>query len=148
MSSLRIFLRPGEKVFLNGAVLRADRKVSLEVLNDVSFMLESHVLQAEETTTPLRQLYFLIQAILINPAEAEQARSLYREFYGALSEAVSNSQLKLGLAAIDASMSQERTFEALKLIRQLYPVEEEILKGGTEPVHALQQEAVQWQFRV
>lgn len=142
MSSLRIFLRPGEKVFLNGAVLRADRKVSLEVLNDVSFMLESHVLQAEETTTPLRQLYFLIQAILINPAEAEQARSLYREFYGALSEAVSNSQLKLGLAAIDASMSQERTFEALKLIRQLYPVEEEILKGGTEPVHALQQEAV------
>lgn len=142
MSSLRIFLRPGEKVFLNGAVLRADRKVSLEVLNDVSFMLESHVLQAEETTTPLRQLYFLIQAILINPAEAEQARSLYREFYGALSEAVSNSQLKLGLAAIDATMSQERTFEALKLIRQLYPVEEEILKGGAAPVHALQQEAV------
>ena len=39
MSSLRIFLRPGEKVFLNGAVLRADRKVSLEVLNDVSFLL-------------------------------------------------------------------------------------------------------------
>jgi flagellar protein FlbT len=142
MSSLRIFLRPGEKVFLNGAVLRADRKVSLEVLNDVSFMLESHVLQAEETTTPLRQLYFLIQAILINPAEAEQARSLYREFYEALSEAVSNSQLKLGLAAIDVSMSQERTFEALKLIRQLYPVEEEILKGGAAPVHALQQEAV------
>jgi flagellar protein FlbT len=142
MSSLRIFLRPGEKVFLNGAVLRADRKVSLEVLNDVSFMLESHVLQAEETTTPLRQLYFLIQAILINPAEAEQARSLYREYYEALSEAVSNSQLKLGLAAIDVSMSQERTFEALKLIRQLYPVEEEILKGGAAPVHALQQEAV------
>lgn len=142
MSSLRIFLRPGEKVFLNGAVLRADRKVSLEVLNDVSFLLESHVLQAEETTTPLRQLYFIVQAMLINPAEAEQARALYTDFYNAMSGAVSNPQLKLGLAAIDASMAQSRTFEALKLIRQLFSVEEDVLKGAAAPVHVLEQEAV------
>lgn len=142
MSSLRIFLRPGEKVFLNGAVLRADRKVSLEVLNDVSFLLESHVLQADQTTTPLRQLYFIIQAILINPADAADARRLYRQSYAALAVAVTDRQMIDGLAAIDACMQDERTFEALKIIRQMYPIEQEILTGTAAPAQNLQREAV------
>lgn len=141
MSSLRIFLRPGEKVFLNGAVLRADRKVSLEVLNDVSFLLESHVIQAHETTTPLRQLYFIVQAILINPAEAGDARALYRSSHDLMSQTVSNPQIKQGLAAVEDCMREERTFEALKIIRQLFPVEQEILDGGTAPQY-LEREAV------
>ena len=142
MSSLRIFLRPGEKVFLNGAVLRADRKVSLEVLNDVSFLLESHVLQSHETTTPLRQLYFIIQAILINPADVADARDLYRHSYDLLSETVMNPLMRAGLATVDACVKEERTFEALKLIRQLYPIEQEILGGATVPVQSLEREAV------
>lgn len=141
MSSLRIFLRPGEKVFLNGAVLRADRKVSLEVLNDVSFLLESHVIQAHETTTPLRQLYFMVQAILINPAEAEDARRLYREHHAALLRTVSNAPILSGLSAVDGCMGEDRTFEALKIIRQLFPVEQEILAGGVT-ADSLQREAV------
>lgn len=142
MSSLRIFLRPGEKVFLNGAVLRADRKVSLEVLNDVSFLLESHVLQAHETTTPLRQLYFVVQAILISPADAADARNLYRQTHDLLAKTVTSAPMRLGLAAIDACMSDERTFEALKIIRQLYPIEQEILSGTAAPVQSLEREAV------
>jgi len=41
-------LRSGGKVYVNGAVLRVDRKVNIELLNDVAFLLESHVLQAHE----------------------------------------------------------------------------------------------------
>jgi len=37
--SMHISLRPGEKLYLNGAVLRADRKMSLELLNDATFLL-------------------------------------------------------------------------------------------------------------
>lgn len=129
MSSLRIFLRPGEKVFLNGAVLRADRKVSLEVLNDVTFLLESHVLQAHETTTPLKQLYFIIQAILIDPAQAGDASKLYQASHAALMATVTNAQIRDGLVSVDEVMRAERPFEALKVIRQLFPVEQEILNG-------------------
>ena len=46
-----------------------DRKVSLEFLNDVTFLLESHVIQVEDTTTPLRQLYFIAQTMLMEPDE-------------------------------------------------------------------------------
>lgn len=129
--SLRIFLRPGEKVFLNGAVLRADRKVSLEVLNDVSFLLESHVIQPEETTTPLRQLYFIIQAILIDPANAVDARDLFRASHALMCVTVTNAQIQAGLEQVETLMQEERTFEALKVIRQLFPVERQILEAGS-----------------
>lgn len=139
-SSLRIFLRPGEKVFLNGAVLRADRKVSLEVLNDVSFLLESHVLQAEDTSTPLKQLYFIIQAILINPAGATDARDLYRASQSLINSTVTNPQLREGLNKVEFLMCEDRTFEALKVIRQMFPLEREILEGA--PVAPAMKEAV------
>lgn len=129
MSSLRIFLRPGEKVFVNGAVMRADRKVSLEVLNDVSFLLESHVLQADETTTPLRQLYFIIQSVLMNPATAPDAIALYSKTHAALMQTFSNPDVIKGLQNVADVMAEGRAFEALKIIRQLYPVEKEILEA-------------------
>lgn len=129
MSSLRIFLRPGEKVFVNGAVMRADRKVSLEVLNDVSFLLESHVLQADETTTPLRQLYFIIQSVLMNPATAPDAIALYSKTHAALMQTFSNPDVIKGLQNVADVMGEGRAFEALKIIRQLYPLEKEILEA-------------------
>lgn len=141
MSSLRIFLRAGEKVFLNGAVLRADRKVSLEVLNDVTFLLESHVIQAHETTTPLKQLYFIIQAILIDPANAEGARRLYVSSRTALMDTLVNEQIRDGLSNVDDFMREDRPFEALKVIRQLFSIEQEILQQGPA-VQQLKLEAV------
>ena len=44
-NTLKISLKPNEKIYINGAVLRVDRKVSIELLNDVQFLLENHVLQ-------------------------------------------------------------------------------------------------------
>lgn len=80
-------LKPNEKIFINGAVLRVDRKVTFELLNDVTFLLEGHVLQVEDTDTPLKQLYFSAQLMLINPGEAEQALAV---FVGLLKKIASN----------------------------------------------------------
>ena len=74
MKSMHISLKAGEKLFLNGAVFQVDRKVTLELLNDATFLLESHVMQPEDTTTPLRQLYFVAQSLLVDPANADAAR--------------------------------------------------------------------------
>ena len=84
MATLRITLRAGERVFVNGAVLKVDRKTTLEFLNDVTFLLESHVMQAEDATTPLRQLYFIVQMMLIDPASAQAARQLFGTSHAAM----------------------------------------------------------------
>lgn len=129
-SSLRISLKAGERIFINGAVLRVDRKVALEFLNDVTFLLENHVLQPEQAKTPLRQLYFIVQMMLINPEGAAQAMSMFRKSVVMLLNCFKNEEVLTELKHIDGMVTQGRAFEALKAIRALYPIEEQILDNA------------------
>jgi flagellar protein FlbT len=131
MTAMRISLRAGEKIYVNGAVLRVDRKVSLELLNDVTFLLESHVIHADEATTPLRQLYFAVQTMLIDPADAAPARALFESMFRSLRDTFRSAQVLTGLAVVDDLVRAGRTFEALKAIRALFPLEARILARDT-----------------
>jgi flagellar biosynthesis repressor protein FlbT len=130
---MKLSLRAGEKVYVNGAVLRVDRKVSVEFMNDVSFLLESHVIQADQTTTPLRQLYFAAQIMLINPAMKEEANRTFKRMLASLLATFENQQMLKELKLIDEMMCKERVFDALKSIRLLYALEAQILFGSAEP---------------
>lgn len=127
-SSLKIHLRRNERLFVNGAVLRPDRKVTLEFMNDVVFLLESHVLQQEDAVTPLRQLYFVLQSILMEPNTAPFARKMYEEHREQLIEAFANKPILDGLEQAHEFMVADRVFEAMKVIRKLFPLEDEIMK--------------------
>ena len=131
--SIRLSLRAGERIYINGAVVRPDRKVTLELLNDVAFLLEAHVLQAEDATTPLRQLYFVVQTILMDPVNAERARSLFRDLYASTIASFSNEAVIAGLRVIAAHVAADRTFDALRAIRGLYALEAEIMAERNDP---------------
>lgn len=128
-STLRISLKSGERIFVNGAVLRVDRKVAIEFLNDVTFLLENHVLQPEQATTPLRQLYFIAQMALINPEGAEQSIAMFRKSVIMLLSCFKNEEVLAELKRVDALVTQGRVFEALKAIRGLYTIEDRILNN-------------------
>jgi flagellar protein FlbT len=130
--TLKISLKPGEKIYINGAVLRVDRKVSIELLNDVQFLLENHVLQAEDASTPLRQLYFIVQIMLINPDGAGQALAMFRRSLPLLLASFRDEQVKTALKDIDRLVSEGHVYEALKAIRALYPTESRILEEGPD----------------
>jgi flagellar protein FlbT len=127
---MKISLRAGERVYINGAVLRVDRKVSLELVNDVMFLLETQVMQASDATTAMRQLYFIVQLMLMNPTDVGEAAALYRQHHAALLAVCENREMLDGLAAIDELVGATRYFEALKRIRALFPVEQAILAGA------------------
>mgnify|MGYP001365090448 CR=1 FL=1 len=127
MKSLQISLRPGERIYVNGAVLCADRKVTLEFLNEVTFLLECHVLLPEQTTTPLRQLYFVVQTMLIDPPAAGRAREVFDRSYADLMLALDNPALRDGLIRARKSIESSHVYEALKTIRALFPMEDQIL---------------------
>jgi flagellar biosynthesis repressor protein FlbT len=105
-NTFRITLKPNEKLYVNGAVLRVDRKVSVELMNDVQFLLESHVLQASEASTPLRR------------------RSLTM-----LLASLSNERMRFALKSVDRLVGEGQTYEALKQIRALYPLEAAIMSA-------------------
>jgi flagellar biosynthesis repressor protein FlbT len=124
---MHISLRSGEKIYLNGAVIRVDRKVSIELLNDVTFLLEAHVMQAQDTNTPLRQLYFVVQTMLIDPASSERARAMFKQSIALMLDAYDNPQVVASLKTVESLVAQDRRFEALKAIRALFPIEARIL---------------------
>ncbi|MBB4953944.1 flagellar protein FlbT [Agrobacterium vitis] len=128
-STLRISLKSGERIFINGAVLRVDRKVALEFLNDVTFLLENHVLQPEDANTPLRQLYFIAQMILINPEGKEQTLVMFRKSIVMLLTCFQDDEVLAELKRIDGMVASGRAFDALKAIRGLYAVEDRILNN-------------------
>lgn len=128
-STLRISLKSGERIFINGAVLRVDRKVALEFLNDVTFLLENHVLQPEDANTPLRQLYFIAQMILINPEGKEQTLTMFRKSIVMLLTCFQDEGVLAELKRIDVMVASGRAFDALKAIRGLYAAEDRILNN-------------------
>lgn len=129
-ASIRISLQPGERIFINGAALRVDRRVSLEFLNSATFLLENHVLQVEDANTPLKQLYFVLQTTLMDPASARQTLSLYRQFHDASLRAFENPAILAELKFIDGLVTSGKSFEALKALRVLFSRESEILQAN------------------
>ena len=121
---MNLTLRAGEKLYLNGGVIRVDRKVTIELMNDVTFLMQSHVLQADEATTPLRQVYFAVQVILMDPAAASYAVGLASKLIESALLAYQTPQIVGGLKAISALIARARYFEALKALRAIYPLEQ------------------------
>jgi flagellar protein FlbT len=124
-----ISLRSGERIYVNGAVLRVDRKVTLELVNDVAFLLESQVMQVADATTPLRQLYFIVQLMLMSPHDVEEAKALYQEQRSALMAVSENAEILQSLQGIEELVEAKRYYDALRKIRPLFDVEQLILSG-------------------
>lgn len=134
--TMRMSLRAGEKIYVNGAVLRVDRKTSIELLNDATFLLEQHVLQAEDATTPLRQLYFIAQTILMDPANAKNCRLVFDESYRLLRETFAHPEVLSGMEMVQRLMNAGRTLDAMKAIRALLPIEDRILSREATAIEA------------
>ena len=125
-----ISLRGGERIYVNGAVLRVYRKVTLELINDVAFLLENQVMQVADATTPLRQLYFVVQLMLMSPHDVEEAKGVYREQRCALVAVCENPEMLRGLEAIEDLVEAKRYYDALRKIRTLFDIEQSILAGA------------------
>jgi flagellar protein FlbT len=125
-----ISLKPGERIFINGAVVRVDRKVSIEFLNDVSFLLEAHVMQPERTTTPLRQLYFIVQTMLMDPSNTAAAKQLFDSAHACLCDALADPELLGALLEVRRLVDARRYFEGLKTLRGCFAREDGILQSA------------------
>jgi flagellar protein FlbT len=126
-TGLNLSLKAGQKLYVNGAVLKVDRKVTLELLNEADFLLSHHVIDAAQAKTPLRQLYFVIQTMLMAPSDRDAAMVLYRGCMLALAQAFENRDVLVGLLHVSRCVEQDRFYEGLKTLRLLLPIEAQIL---------------------
>ena len=130
---MHITLRAGERLFLNGAVIKADRKVCLELMNDATFLLEAHVMQPDKATTPLRQLYFIVQTMLMSPAEMGVARPLFDASLARMLAAYSDPAVLAMLGTTRDHVGAGRPYDALKGLRAAF-ARDDALMAPTAPL--------------
>ena len=135
-AKMRFSLKAGERIFINGAVLTVSQKVTLSLLNEARFLLESHVLQVAEATTPMRQLYFVAQSILVNPQEADKVMGAFRKLYDSILLVTTDEPAKEALRRAGDLVEADRIFEALKLIRTLFEPDERSVAPTVAAVQA------------
>ena len=121
---MNITLRAGERFFINGAVIRIDRKATIELLNDVTFLLENHVMQAKDATTLTRQIYFAVQIMLMDPTASATATPLASSLIETALGAYRTPELISGLRRVAQALARGRNFEAMKALRLLFPLED------------------------
>ena len=122
--SLQFHLKAGSRLFVNGAVLKVDRKVAVEFLNDVNFLLEHHVMQPDQATTPLKQIYYVIQLMMMERDSTEEHRANLEKTLLDMAETYENTTVREGLLEVRQLMEKEGYFHALKVLRGLFGQEQ------------------------
>jgi flagellar protein FlbT len=131
---MKLSLRRGERIFINGAVLKVDRKVSIELLNDAAFLLENYFMEERDAPTPLERLYLAIQRIVLAPDDRDAALQACREALVALAAGPGDERVAQGLGLVIRKVEAERPLEALKALRALLPAADDAETGAVREV--------------
>ena len=91
--ALKLSLKPGEKIVVNGAVIvNGDRRSTLILQNKVSLLREKDILLAEDVDTPVKHVYFPIMLMYMD----ENGFGKYHEQYVLAYDRAFNSSRRSG----------------------------------------------------
>ncbi|WP_431860425.1 flagellar biosynthesis repressor FlbT [Azospirillum sp.] len=132
---LKVNLRAGERIIINGALISADSSIGLTIHNKVTLMLERQLVRPEEATTPARRIYFAIQNAYVSdpeeqPAWLDQANRYIDDY----AEATTTPAIRKKVAAIRLHLASSEYYAALRLARELFAHDDKMLSmGGSGP---------------
>lgn len=125
---LKLTLKPGEKIAVNGAVIvNGDRRTEFVIENRASVLRERDIMRAEEATTPARRVYLPVMMMALDPA---CRAGLFGEFDRRLTEFASVVSDPHGLSLclkISAAVANGTYYKALGHCRALIDFESERL---------------------
>lgn len=115
---LKVVLKPGETLVVNGAVIGSgDRTATIFLHNEAQFLRGREMLRAEEAVGPERRLYHAIQLAYLGQGSEDAVHAALAQLRNARPEAQED------LAAIAELLSLRRHYQALRRCRMLFPRE-------------------------
>lgn len=121
---LKISLKPGEKLFIAGAVVQnGSHGVELTVLNDVPILREKDILTEQAADTLAKRVYLCVQLMYMDAANLFD----YQQKYPLLAQETLKSWPEAAdiVARINADLACGRFYPALRTARQLLELEQE-----------------------
>ncbi|EQB18170.1 MAG: flagellar biosynthesis repressor FlbT [Novosphingobium lindaniclasticum] len=125
--TLRISLRNGEPVIVNGAVLRAVGRTDLVVENETTILRGRDVMKPEEATSPARQLYFACMMAYIDPADLSRHQQVLLARLEALMTALETAEAKAVCIRFAQKVATGQFYNALADCRWLIGYESDAL---------------------
>jgi len=132
---LKLSLKPGEKLVINGAVLtNGEKRACLIVQNKACLLREKDIMQPEEATTPARRIYLPIMMLYLDPDGRDQ---YYDEFALRMTEfmgAIKNHDALAACVEISREVMSGSYYRALIQCRKLFEFERERLNYDPQSV--------------
>ncbi len=125
---LKLSLKPGEKLVINGAVVtNGDKRAGLIIQNKACLLREKDIMQPEEAATPARRIYLPIMMMYLDREGSEQ---YYNDFALRMTEfmgAICNHEALATCIDISREVMGGSHYKALVLCRKLFEFERERL---------------------
>jgi len=122
--ALKLSLKPGEKIAINGAVIvNGERRSSFVVENRASILRHRDIMQADEATTPAKRIYFPVMMMAL---DADMRGEMLAEFEQRITEfagAVTDREALDTCLKISASVANQDYYKALSPCRTLIEFE-------------------------
>lgn len=125
--TLRITLRDGEQLIVNGAVLRSVGRTDLCVENNVTLLRGREIMAPGEATTPARRLYHACMLAYIDPDGADAHRDEIVNYLGGLMGALEAIDAKAACASFARKVATGDYYRALADCRNLIAYESDAL---------------------
>ncbi len=138
--SLILKLAPGERLFINGAVVtNGDRRAYLMVETKAQIVREKDVLMLEDASTPVRRAYFAAQSVLLNAHPVLGPSEVFSDHLRRLRGAFLKPEHTALLDEAEVQMQTNNTYRALSALRELVIYEAALL--GVPPPDRFRRES-------
>ena len=125
---LKLKLAAHERLIVNGAVMvNGGCRTTLIIRNFAHIMREKDVLQEADANTPTRRLYFILQAMLMQPPPSEPLSASYRLAHSQLTAAYERTENLTILAEVDHMVGLGDFYKAMMKLQPLIAYEAELL---------------------
>jgi flagellar protein FlbT len=126
--ALRISLRDGEKMIVNGAVLRSVGRTDLSIENAASILRGRDLMTPEEANTPARRLYFACMMAYVDLGELSEHQDDIIRLVGELMDALQSPEAKSVCISFAQKVATSQFYKALADCRWLINYETEALQ--------------------
>ncbi|MBI3453684.1 MAG: flagellar biosynthesis repressor FlbT [Rhodospirillales bacterium] len=126
--ALKIELKPGEKVIVNGAVMAAGRSGASLVLHNKAVLLRGKdVMQESDADTPAKRLYFSIMLMYIDASGRDKYRRRFDELWDDYNSATTMKSTGETLRKILQNVETGDFYNAMKECKNLIAFEAKLL---------------------
>lgn len=122
--TLRLTLKAGERVAINGAVVvNGDRRTSFAIENQAQVLREKDIMRPEEADSPAKRLYLAILMLALDPENRLRHRAAYESRITEFTAALSDRRALSTCARLAAAVANRELYQALSLCRTLIDFE-------------------------